>query len=109
MHPNIALQAGYSLLSGMWKKRVLTKGRYISDSGYERRTDLMENAAAVEIKLTPSEVAELETTVPMGPIVGRRYSPGSSANDRPLIVFQAKIQRLPTCRGSFRPQWNLEA
>ncbi len=57
---------------------VLAKGKDMFPiPGTKRRTYLMENAAAADIKLTPSEVAELETAVPMGAVMGERYSPGS--------------------------------
>ncbi len=42
-----------------------------------RRKYLEENAAAVEIKLTPDEVAELEGAVPQSEIVGYRYTPAN--------------------------------
>ena len=44
------------------------EGRYV------RRKYLEENAAAVEIKLTPDDVAELEVAVPGSEIVGERYA-----------------------------------
>src|ERR1700736_3405123 len=43
--------------------------------GTKRRTYLEENAPAVDISLTPAEVAELEAAVPQDEIVGDRYAP----------------------------------
>ncbi|HLJ49966.1 MAG TPA: aldo/keto reductase [Bryobacteraceae bacterium] len=57
---------------------VLSKGDdVIPIPGTKRRTYLEENAAAVQIKLTPAEVAELEAAVPMSEVVGERYTPAS--------------------------------
>jgi aryl-alcohol dehydrogenase-like predicted oxidoreductase len=54
---------------------VLAKGDdVVPIPGTKRRTYLEENAAAAEIKLTPSEVAELEAAVPIGEVVGDRYA-----------------------------------
>ncbi len=54
---------------------VLAKGDDIVPiPGTKRRTYLEENAAAAEIKLTPSEVAELEGAVPIDEVVGDRYA-----------------------------------
>ena len=44
--------------------------------GTKRRTYLEENAAAVDIKLTAEEVAELEAAVPEHEIAGDRYNEG---------------------------------
>lgn len=44
--------------------------------GTKRRTYLEENATAVDIHLTPAEVAELEAAVPASEITGDRYSVG---------------------------------
>ena len=55
---------------------VLSKGDDIVPiPGTKRRTYLEENAAAVDISLTPAEVAELEAAVPQDEIVGDRYAP----------------------------------
>jgi aryl-alcohol dehydrogenase-like predicted oxidoreductase len=57
---------------------VLAKGDDIAPiPGTKRRTYLEENAAAAEIKLTPSEVAELEAAVPVDEVVGDRYTAAS--------------------------------
>jgi aryl-alcohol dehydrogenase-like predicted oxidoreductase len=63
---------------------VLSKGDDIVPiPGTKRRTYLEENAAAAEIKLSPSEVAELEAAVPVGEVVGDRYTAaGLQAIDR---------------------------
>jgi aryl-alcohol dehydrogenase-like predicted oxidoreductase len=59
---------------------VMAKGEDIFPiPGTKRRKFLEENAAAVEIKLTPSEVAELENAVPIDQVVGERYSEASMA------------------------------
>ncbi len=44
--------------------------------GTKRRKYLEENAAAVEIKLSAEEVAELEAAVPQGDVAGNRYNEG---------------------------------
>ncbi len=57
---------------------VLSKGDdVIPIPGTKRRTYLEENAAAADIHLTVSEVAELEAAVPMSEVVGERYTPAS--------------------------------
>jgi aryl-alcohol dehydrogenase-like predicted oxidoreductase len=57
---------------------VLAKGDDIVPiPGTKRRTYLEENAAAAEIKLTPSEVAELEAAIPIDQVVGERYPAAS--------------------------------
>ena len=54
---------------------VLAKGDDIVPiPGTKRRTYLEENAAAAEIELTPSEVAELEAAVPIDEVMGDRYA-----------------------------------
>jgi aryl-alcohol dehydrogenase-like predicted oxidoreductase len=56
---------------------VLAKGEdLVPIPGTKRRTYLEENAAAVDIHLTPGEVAELEAAVPVSEIAGDRYSVG---------------------------------
>lgn len=45
--------------------------------GTKRRKYLEENAAAAEIALTPSDVAELEAAVPQSDVVGERYTAAS--------------------------------
>jgi aryl-alcohol dehydrogenase-like predicted oxidoreductase len=53
---------------------VLAKGEdLVPIPGTKRRKYLEENAAAAEIRLTPEEVAELETAVPSEEIAGARY------------------------------------
>ncbi len=56
---------------------VFAKGLYAPIPGTKRRKYLEENAAAVEIKLSPEEVAELEAAVPQDEIAGDRYAEGS--------------------------------
>jgi len=54
---------------------VLSKGDDIVPiPGTKRRQYLEENAAAAEIKLTPTEVAELEAAIPLSEIAGERYA-----------------------------------
>ena len=54
---------------------VLAKGDdLVPIPGTKRRKYLEENAAAAEINLTPAEMAELETAIPPGEIVGERYA-----------------------------------
>ncbi|MCU1338669.1 MAG: aldo/keto reductase [Bryobacterales bacterium] len=53
---------------------VMAKGNDIVPiPGTKRRTYLEENAAAADIKLSPSEVAELEAAVPIDEVAGDRY------------------------------------
>jgi aryl-alcohol dehydrogenase-like predicted oxidoreductase len=53
---------------------ILAKGEdLVPIPGTKRRKYLEENAAAVDIKLTPGEVAELEAAVPPEEIAGDRY------------------------------------
>jgi aryl-alcohol dehydrogenase-like predicted oxidoreductase len=55
---------------------VLAKGEDVSPiPGTKRRKYLEENAAAADIKLSAAEVAELESAVPVGEVVGERYPP----------------------------------
>jgi aryl-alcohol dehydrogenase-like predicted oxidoreductase len=63
---------------------VLAKGEdMVPIPGTKRRKYLEENAAAVTIKLTPEEVAELEAAVPAEAVVGTRYAEaGMKAIDR---------------------------
>lgn len=54
---------------------VLAKGEDIVPiPGTKRRKYLEENAAAVDIRLTPQEIAELEAAVPASEIAGDRYA-----------------------------------
>jgi aryl-alcohol dehydrogenase-like predicted oxidoreductase len=54
---------------------VLSKGEdVVPIPGTKRRKYLEENAAAVGIKLTPSEVSELEAAVPEDAVAGERYA-----------------------------------
>jgi aryl-alcohol dehydrogenase-like predicted oxidoreductase len=56
---------------------VLAKGEdCVPIPGTKRRKYLEENAAAAEISLSPSDVAELEAAVPQNEIVGERYPAG---------------------------------
>ena len=63
---------------------VLAKGEdLVPIPGTKRRKYLEENAAAADIKLTPTEVAELEAAVPQTEIAGERYAtPAMNAIDR---------------------------
>ena len=54
---------------------VLAKGDdLVPIPGTKRRKYLEENAASVEIKLTPADVAELEAAVPQNEVMGDRYA-----------------------------------
>jgi aryl-alcohol dehydrogenase-like predicted oxidoreductase len=54
---------------------VLAKGDDLAPiPGTKRRKYLEENAASADIKLTPSEVAELEAAIPQEEIAGERYN-----------------------------------
>ena len=56
---------------------VFSKGDDIAPiPGTKRRTYLEENAAAVDVKLTPAEVEELEAAVPESAVAGDRYNEG---------------------------------
>jgi aryl-alcohol dehydrogenase-like predicted oxidoreductase len=67
------VQAGQLALA--W---VLAKGQdLVPIPGTKRRKYLEENAAAAEIKLTPAEVAELESAMPQNEILGDRYAPAN--------------------------------
>jgi len=63
---------------------VLAKGQdMVPIPGTKRRKYLEENAAAVDIKLTAKEVAEIEAAFPQREIVGDRYAaPAMKAIDR---------------------------
>lgn len=63
---------------------VLAKGEdMVPIPGTKRRKHLEQNAAAVDIKLTPDEVAELEAAIPHSEIAGDRYAaPAMKAIDR---------------------------
>ena len=57
---------------------VLAKGEdLVPIPGTKRRKYLEENAAAMDIKLTPQEVAELEAAIPQDEVVGERYAPAA--------------------------------
>ncbi len=54
---------------------VLSKGQDIVPiPGTKRRKYLEENAAAVDVRMTPAEIAELEAAFPQGEIAGDRYA-----------------------------------
>jgi aryl-alcohol dehydrogenase-like predicted oxidoreductase len=54
---------------------VLAKGEdLVPIPGTKRRKYLEENAAAVDIRLTLADVAELEAAVPQNEIAGERYA-----------------------------------
>lgn len=54
---------------------VMAKGEDILPiPGTKRRKYLEENAAAVEVKLSPEEIAEIESAVPLEAIAGARYN-----------------------------------
>jgi aryl-alcohol dehydrogenase-like predicted oxidoreductase len=56
---------------------VLAQGEdVIPIPGTKRRQYLEENAAAVDIKLTGTEIQELEAAIPLNEIVGDRYNAG---------------------------------
>jgi aryl-alcohol dehydrogenase-like predicted oxidoreductase len=55
---------------------VLSKGEdLVPIPGTKRRKYLEENAEAVDIKLTPGEMEQLEAAVPLHEIAGDRYAP----------------------------------
>ena len=55
---------------------VLAKGEDMAPiPGTKRRKYLEENAAAVDIELSPANVAELEAAVPQDEVAGDRYNP----------------------------------
>jgi aryl-alcohol dehydrogenase-like predicted oxidoreductase len=55
---------------------VLSRGEgVIPIPGVKRRTHLDENVAAVDIKLTPDELARLDAAFPPGAAAGERYTP----------------------------------
>ncbi len=56
---------------------VFAKGPYAPIPGTKRRKYLEENAAAVDVKLSPDEVARLEAAVPQSEIAGDRYAPAN--------------------------------
>jgi len=57
---------------------VLAKGDdVVPIPGTKRRTYLQENAGATEIRLTRTEVEELEAAFPADQVVGERYAPAS--------------------------------
>jgi aryl-alcohol dehydrogenase-like predicted oxidoreductase len=59
---------------------VLAKGEdVVPIPGTKRRKYLEENAVAVEIKLTPSEVGELEAAIPVEEVAGGRYAEAQMA------------------------------
>jgi aryl-alcohol dehydrogenase-like predicted oxidoreductase len=60
---------------------VLSKGEdLVPIPGTKRRKYLEENAAAVDIDLSPQDVAELEAAIPVEEIAGGRYSEASMAS-----------------------------
>jgi hypothetical protein len=44
--------------------------------GTKRRTYLIENAGAVGLILSPTEIREIEAALPAREVVGERYMPG---------------------------------
>ncbi len=63
---------------------VLAQGNdVVPIPGTKRRQYLEENAAATDVKLTPDEIAELESAVPLNLVAGERYmEAGLKAIDR---------------------------
>jgi aryl-alcohol dehydrogenase-like predicted oxidoreductase len=58
---------------------VLAKGDdFVPIPGTKRRKYLEENAAAVNVHLTPAEIAELEAAVPENEVAGERYAAASA-------------------------------
>ena len=56
---------------------VFSKGEdFVPIPGTKRRKYLDENAAAVNIKLTPADIQELEAAIPQNQIAGDRYNAG---------------------------------
>jgi aryl-alcohol dehydrogenase-like predicted oxidoreductase len=57
---------------------VMSKGDdVVPIPGTKRRKYLEENAAAVAVRLSPGEAAELEAAVPPGEVAGERYAPAA--------------------------------
>ena len=55
---------------------VLSRGEHVIPiPGMKRRTHLDENVAAVDIELTPEELARLDAAFPPGAAAGERYTP----------------------------------
>jgi hypothetical protein len=46
-----------------------------NDQGMKRRAHLDENVAAVDLELTPEELARLDAAFPVGAAAGERYTP----------------------------------
>jgi aryl-alcohol dehydrogenase-like predicted oxidoreductase len=60
---------------------VLSRGDdVVPIPGTKRRTYLEQNAKAADIKLSASDVAELEAAMPASEIAGERYAPGGLKN-----------------------------
>jgi aryl-alcohol dehydrogenase-like predicted oxidoreductase len=58
---------------------VLSRGKnVIPIPGMKRRTHLDENVAAVDITLTPEELARLDAALPPGAAAGERYTPDAA-------------------------------
>jgi len=59
---------------------VLSRGpEVVPIPGTKRRRYLEENAASVEITLTPTDLAKIENAVPVDGVAGGRYAPASAA------------------------------
>ena len=55
---------------------MLSRGEHVIPiPGMKRRTHLDENVAAVDIELTPEELARLDAAFPPGAAAGERYTP----------------------------------
>ena len=55
---------------------VLSRGEHVIPiPGMKRRSHLDENVAAVDIELTPEELARLDAAFPVGAAAGERYTP----------------------------------
>jgi aryl-alcohol dehydrogenase-like predicted oxidoreductase len=55
---------------------VLARGEHVIPiPGMKRRGHLDENVAAVDLELTPEELARLDAAFPVGAAAGERYTP----------------------------------
>jgi aryl-alcohol dehydrogenase-like predicted oxidoreductase len=55
-------------------------GDVVPIPGTKRRSYLEENAGALEVELTPEDLAAIEETTPRGSVAGERYTPEHMAN-----------------------------
>lgn len=55
--------------------------------GARRRARLAENVAAVDLVLTPGEIAELDALFSPGAVAGARYAEGGTGGHRGAVIF----------------------